>query len=75
MDSSEKKLASGLFWVYAERILAQGVSFIVTIVLARLLTPDHYGVISLVTVLITLLNVFVTSGFGKALIQKKNVEC
>ena len=65
------QIASGLIWSFGERIAAQLVSTLVTIVLARLLSPEHYGAISLVTVFITLSNVFVTSGFGSSIVQKK----
>lgn len=60
--------------MFGERILAQLISTLVTIVLARLLTPEHYGVISIVTVCISLLNVFVVTGFGSALVQKKEAD-
>ena len=50
------------------------VSLIVTIILARLLLPEDYGVISLVTIFITIANVFVSDGFGSALIQKKDAD-
>ena len=63
---------SGFFWKFNEQISSQLVSFIVQIVLARILSPKDYGVISLVNVFIILANVFVTSGFSAALIQKKN---
>lgn len=63
-----------MIWRFLERIGAQGVSFIVSVVLARLLDPSVYGVIALVTVFTTLLNVFISSGFGSALIQKKDAD-
>lgn len=62
---------SGFFWKFSEQIMAQIVSFIVSIVLARILSPTDYGVVSLVNVFIIIANVFVTSGFSAALIQKK----
>jgi O-antigen/teichoic acid export membrane protein len=61
-------------WRYAERCGAQGISFIVTIVLARLLSPDEYGVIALVTVFLSIFQVFVDGGLGGALVQKKNAD-
>lgn len=66
---SGKEIATGLTWRFAERILAQGVSTIVSIVLARLLLPSEYGVVTMVMVFINIANVFVTSGFGQSLIQ------
>lgn len=69
-----QKTASGVFWVFMERICAQFVSFAVSIVLARLLMPDDYGLIAIVTVLINILNVIVTGGFSTSLIQKKDTD-
>lgn len=69
-----RKVISNFIWRFAERCGAQGVSFIVSIVLARLLAPEMYGTIALVTVFTTVLNVFVDSGLGNALIQKKNAD-
>lgn len=61
-------------WRFAERCGAQLVTFIVSIVLARLLAPEDYGSIALVTVFTTILQVFVDSGLGTALIQKKDAD-
>lgn len=61
-------------WRFAERCGAQLVTFIVSIVLARILTPEDYGTIALVTVFTTILQVFVDSGLGTALIQKKDAD-
>ncbi len=66
-----RKITSGLGWTFGERILAQGVTFAVSIILARILSPDEYGLISLVLVFINLANVFVENGFGESLIQKQ----
>lgn len=70
----KQKTIAGLFWRFAERCGAQGVSFVVSIVLARLLAPNDYGLIAMVTVFITISQVFVDSGMGNALIQKKNAD-
>ncbi len=72
MDS--KKVLTNLIWRFLERSGAQIVSFVVSIILARLLCPEDYGVIALVTVFITVLQTFVDSGFGNALIQKKDAD-
>ena len=68
------KTIINLIWRFAERCGAQGVTFIVSIILARLLEPEDYGVLALVTVFITILQVFVDSGLGSALIQKKDAD-
>ena len=74
MNKEKKDVLSGVFWKFLERIFAQLVTTAVAIILARLLSPSEYGTISLVTVFITIANVFVTSGFGEALIQKKDAD-
>ncbi len=74
MSKSNSSLLSNLSWKFAERISAQLVTVIVSIILARLLEPSDYGLISIVTILITLANVFVNDGFGSALIQKKDAD-
>ncbi len=63
-----------MIWKFAERIGAQLVSTIVAIVLARLLTPDDYAVIGIVTIFFTFANVFISSGFNTALIQKREAD-
>ncbi len=73
-ENRNRKVISGLFWRFAERCGAQGVSFAVSIVLARLLAPEVYGTIALVTVFTAVLQVFVDSGMGNALIQKKDAD-
>lgn len=73
-QNMKSKVLSGLFWKFAERILAQLVSLVVSIVLARLLLPEDYGAVSLVTIFITLANVFVVDGLGVSLIQKKDAD-
>lgn len=65
---------SNLIWRFAERCGAQGVKCIVELVLARLLLPEDYGTVVLITVFITILQVFVDSGLGNALIQKKDAD-
>lgn len=62
----------GAIWSTIERLSVQLVSFILTIVLARLLTPSEYGTIGLLVVFISFSQVFIDSGFSKALIQKQN---
>ena len=71
---SKSKAADNMFWRLAERFGAQGVNFLVSIVLARILTPEAYGVVALTMTFTTLLAVFTTSGLGTSLIQKKDVD-
>ena len=74
MSDLKQKTISNLLWRMGERTAAQLVSFIVSIILARILLPEQYGTIALITVFTTILQVFVDSGMGNALIQKKDVD-
>ena len=73
MDRKEK-IVSNFLWRFLERIGAQGVTFIVSLVLARILDPSIYGTVGLVTVFTSIMQVFVESGLGNALIQKKSAD-
>lgn len=73
MDKTEK-VVGNFFWRVMERFGAQGVTLIVSVVLARLLNPTVYGTVALVTVFTQILHVFIDSGLGTALIQKKNAD-
>ena len=72
MGNLKKKIISGVFWQGLEKVGSQGISFVISVVLARLLAPKDFGVIALMMVFITLCNVVVDSGFSGALIQKKD---
>lgn len=74
MDIDKNTTVKNFIWRFAERCGAQLVTFVVSIVLARILSPDDYGTVALVTVFTTILQVFVDSGLGVALIQKKNAD-
>lgn len=65
---------TNFLWRFSERCGAQFVSFVVSIVLARILAPEDYGMVALVTVFISILQVFVDSGLGTALVQKKDAD-
>ena len=69
-----KATISNFLWRFLERCGAQGVTFLVSIVLARLLDPEVYGTIALVTVFTSIMQVFVDSGLGTALVQKKDAD-
>lgn len=71
---SAKTVTTNFFWRFFERCGAQLVTFVVSIILARLLEPAVYGEIALIMVFTTILQVFVDSGLGTALIQKKNAD-
>lgn len=73
MDSKSSTI-SNFLWRFAERCGAQIVTFIVSIILARILAPEDYGKIALITIFTTIMQVFVDSGLGVALIQKKDAD-
>lgn len=73
-NNVKKKVLSGLIWKFMERMSSQIVTFVVSIVLARLLDVASYGAIAIVNIFITLSNVFVVSGFSSSLIQKKDSD-
>ena len=74
IETIKQKTFYGGIWKLMERVLAQSITFVVSLVLARILSPNEYGVIAIVTIMINLMNVFVTSGYGAALIQKKDAD-
>ena len=68
----KKSVFSGIGWSFAERIAAQLVSLVVSIILARLLLPEEYGVLAIVNVFVAIGDALVAGGFGIALVQKKD---
>ncbi len=73
MDNSDigvvkGQVVSGVFWKFAEQVFSQGVSFVVSIILARLLMPEDYGVIAIVYIFINIASVFLSSGLNVSLI-------
>ena len=73
-QSLRNKTVFGVGWSAADAFLGQGVSFIVGIILARLLSPNEYGLIGIVTIFTTILLGVVDSGFSNALIRKTEVS-
>ena len=73
-ENVKRSVFSGVLWRFAERFGAQIVTLVVSLVLKWFVLPDEYGIVSLTMVVITLANVFVVSGFGSALIQKKETD-
>lgn len=72
-ETLKNKIIKGVGWSAADAFLGQGVTFIVGLVLARLLSPDEYGLIGICLIFTTVLNGIVDSGFSNALIRKKDV--
>lgn len=71
---NKTSIVKSLIWRFFEKCGSQLVTSFVSIVLARILNPSDYGTLAIVTVIISLLSVFVDSGFGIALIQKKDAD-
>lgn len=74
MEDTKQNVFSNVIWRFVERCGAQIVQFVVSIVLARILAPEAYGTIALITIFTTIFQVFVDSGLGNALIQKKDAD-
>lgn len=74
MEISRGIVFKSLFWKFFERLGTQLVSFIVSIILARLLLPEQYGTIALIMIFINVCNVIIDGGLNTALIQKKNAD-
>lgn len=73
-DSTKSKVLTGAIWKFAERVFAQATSLIVSIIIARLLDPSDYGLVSIVTVFFAFANVIISGGLNTALIQKKEAD-
>lgn len=72
--SENHKILSGLFWNFFEKMGSQGISLVVSITLARLLMPEQFGLIAMLSVVMSICSTFIDCGFGTALIQKKNSD-
>lgn len=70
-EINRSEVASSLFWKLLERSSAQIVQFIVAIIIARILNPEEYGIVAMITIFISFATVFVQGSISTALIQKK----
>lgn len=70
----KQKVVKGLFWKVLENGGAQGVQFVIAVILARLLSPAEYGVVGIISIFIVIANVFVQSGFSTVLVQKRHAD-
>lgn len=71
--SLKSKTVHALFWSFLERGGEQGIRFVVSVILARILFPEQFGLIAMLTVFIALARSFIDSGFASGLIQKKDI--
>ncbi len=77
IDSSQgirNKTLNALSWSFIERFSQQFLQFLISIILARLLSPEEFGLIAMLAIFFALAESFIDSGFGSALIQKKNID-
>lgn len=63
---------NGVIWSAVERFSVQGIQFLLTLVIARLVTPAEYGLVAMLSIFMAIAQTFIDSGFGNALIQKKD---
>jgi teichuronic acid exporter len=70
-DSLHAKTIKALSWSFLESIGLQGVQFVIGVILARLLFPEQFGLIAMLTIFMAVAQTFLSSGFGAALIQKQ----
>jgi len=74
VDNIKAKSTNAVIWSAVDKFSAQGIRFILGLIIARLLLPSDYGLIGMLAVFLALPNVFIQSGFGAALIQKKSAD-
>jgi len=72
MDVSNQKTVNSVLWSVVDRFAGQGVQFIMSIIIARLVLPSDYGLIAMLTIFLAIAQTFVDSGFGSALVQKRD---
>ncbi|MFB6466861.1 lipopolysaccharide biosynthesis protein [Cytobacillus sp. Hz8] len=71
-ESLKQKTMKGLFWSFSDLFANQGIQFIIQIILARVLLPEHFGLIGMITVFISISNLIIDSGVSQALIREQN---
>jgi len=72
MDDLNQKTVKSVMWSAVERFGSQGIQFVMSIIIARLLLPEEYGLIAMLAFFMAIAQTFVDSGFGSALIQKND---
>jgi O-antigen/teichoic acid export membrane protein len=71
-DSLKIKTIKGISWSAIESFSLQGIQFLITLVIARLLTPEDFGLVGMLTIFISVSQSLINSGFSQALIRKQN---
>lgn len=73
-ESLKHKTVRGVGWSFIDNIISSGITFLVGLVLARLLTPEEYGIMAMIAIFIAISNSIIDSGFSNALIRKVQIE-
>ena len=73
-ESLKNKTVKGVGWSFIDNLSSSGITFLVGLVLARLLTPSEYGIMAILTIFIAVSNSIVDSGFSNALIRKTDAK-
>lgn len=73
-ENLKAKTLDGMLWSFLQKISTQSISFIISVILARLLSPDDYGIVALAGMLLILMNIFSDGGLGPAIVQKKDAD-
>lgn len=73
ITSLKQKIVRGVGWSFLDNLANLGITFLVGLVLARLLTPEEYGIMAMITIFIAISNSITDSGFSNALIRKIDV--
>jgi O-antigen/teichoic acid export membrane protein len=68
------KTITGMFWDFGQKLFSQGVGFVVSMILARLLMPADFGLIAMTSIFLAVANIFADSGLGTSLVQKEGVD-
>ncbi len=73
-ESLKNKTVKGVGWSFVDNLSSSGISFLVGLMLARLLTPSEYGIMAIITIFIAISTSIVDSGFSNALIRKTDAR-
>ena len=72
-ESLKTKTKKGLYWKFADMIANQGMQFVVGIFMARMLSPEDYGITAIPAVFMAIAGIFASAGFGQAMVRKKEL--
>ncbi len=73
MDNTKSKMLKGMFWITIDKYSGLALSILISMVLARLLTPDEFGLVTLASVLLTFIGLLSNMGLSPAIIQEQNL--